>query len=77
MRVSAPAELTLGLAERASALDELPDDILERARQSMLDWFAVTLGGSSEDGPATLLAILARGAGEDPARPPRSATPRD
>jgi 2-methylcitrate dehydratase PrpD len=65
MRVAAPAELTLGLSERASALDELPDDIHERARQSMLDWFAVTLGGSREDGPATLLAILPRGAGED------------
>ncbi len=66
MRVSAPAELTLGLSERAAALDELPDDILERARQSMLDWFAVTLGGCREDAPAALLGILSAGDAADP-----------
>ena len=45
---------------------ELPGDIRERARQSLLDWFAVTLGGCREDAPAALLAILPPG---DPARP--------
>ncbi len=63
MNVSATAELTHGLAQRASALDELPDDIRELARQSLLDWFAVTLGGCREDAPATLLAILPAGGG--------------
>jgi 2-methylcitrate dehydratase PrpD len=52
--------LTLALAERCVALraDELPVDVARIARQALLDWFAVTLGGSSEQGPATLLAAL-------------------
>ncbi len=70
MSVSARAELTLGLAARASSLGELPDDIRERARQSLLDWFAVTLGGCREDAPAALLAILPPG---DPAGPQTAA----
>jgi 2-methylcitrate dehydratase PrpD len=41
---------------------ELPDDIVERAHQSVLDWFAVTLGGSQEQAPMALLALLS-GAG--------------
>ena len=52
------ATLTLGLAERAATLEELPQDIHERARQSLLDWFAVTLGGCREEAPATLVAVL-------------------
>ncbi len=55
---TATAELTLGLARRASSPGELPDDIRERARQSLLDWFAVTLGGCREEGPAALLDVL-------------------
>jgi 2-methylcitrate dehydratase PrpD len=56
--VSATAGLTLGLAQRACSPEQLPDEIRERARQSLLDWFAVTIGGCREDAPAALLAIL-------------------
>jgi 2-methylcitrate dehydratase PrpD len=66
VQVSATAELTLGLSERAATLAELPDEIGERARQSMLDWFAVTLGGCWEEAPAALLAILPRREDADP-----------
>ena len=58
MDVSATTQLTEALAERATALDQLPADIRERARQSLLDWFGVTLGGSREDATAALLAVL-------------------
>jgi 2-methylcitrate dehydratase PrpD len=53
--------LTFALAGRSSALafGELPDDVVEIARHALLDWFGVTLGGSREAGPATLLASLA------------------
>lgn len=56
--------LTLALAERSSALayDALPDDVIEIARQCLLDWFAVTLGGSAQAGPAILLEVLTDGA---------------
>ena len=52
--------LTHALAERSSSLayEEIPDDVIEIARQCLLDWFAVTLGGSSEEGPRMLLAVL-------------------
>src|ERR1051326_6689916 len=54
-RVS-PAEgpgLTLALAARSSSLrfEDLPDDVVELARQCLLDWFAVTLAGSTQEGP--------------------------
>jgi 2-methylcitrate dehydratase PrpD len=60
MSVSTTAGLTLGLAQRAASLDaaEIPDDVVELARQSLLDWFAVTLGGSHEDASRMLLEIL-------------------
>ena len=43
--------LTLALSERSSSLAfaELPDDVIEIARQALLDWFGVTLSGSGED----------------------------
>ena len=49
--------ITVALAERAALLryEDLPRDIVERARQSLLDWFAVTLGGSHEQAPLILL----------------------
>jgi 2-methylcitrate dehydratase PrpD len=42
--------LTGALAERASALtfDGLPSEVVELARQALLDWFGVTLSGSRE-----------------------------
>jgi 2-methylcitrate dehydratase PrpD len=53
--------LTLELARRSCALtyEELPDDVAELARQCLLDWFAVTLGGCREPGPAMLVEVLA------------------
>jgi 2-methylcitrate dehydratase PrpD len=63
MSVVAAAGLTLALAEKSSALSyqELPDDVIEIARQALLDWFGVTLGGSGEDGPMMLLETLPPG----------------
>jgi 2-methylcitrate dehydratase PrpD len=59
------AGLTLALARRSAALadHEIPDDVLELARQCLLDWFAVALAGSSEEAPRVLLQTL-RAAGE-------------
>jgi 2-methylcitrate dehydratase PrpD len=61
------AELTQALAERSSSLafEELPQDVVEIARQALLDWFAVTLGGSAENAPRTLLEVLAAGRPDD------------
>lgn len=52
--------LTAGLAARSSSLgfEELPEDVVELARQALIDWFGVTLGGSREDGPLMLLDTL-------------------
>src|ERR1700736_4644154 len=55
--------LTLALCERSSSLAfaERPDDVLEIARQALLDWFGVTLSGRGEEGSALLLDILPPG----------------
>jgi 2-methylcitrate dehydratase PrpD len=52
--------LTGALAERSSrlTLDQLPADVVEVARQALLDWFGVTLGGSREPAPEILLRSL-------------------
>jgi 2-methylcitrate dehydratase PrpD len=57
--------LTQALAARSSSLsyEDIPDDVVEIARQCLLDWFGVTLGGSSEDAPRMLLEVL-HGGGE-------------
>jgi 2-methylcitrate dehydratase PrpD len=54
------ATFTHALAERSCALryGDVPDDVLEIARQCVLDWFGVTLGGSAEDAPRVLLEVL-------------------
>jgi 2-methylcitrate dehydratase PrpD len=54
-------ELTRALAERAGGLEfeELPDEVVEVARQALLDWFGVTLGGSHEPGPEILVRSAA------------------
>src|SRR5438132_7445326 len=67
MSATGTAALTHALAQRASALahEEIPEDVIEIARQALLDWFAVTLGGSAEDAPRTLLEVLAAGHSDD------------
>jgi 2-methylcitrate dehydratase PrpD len=59
--------LTLALAERSSALayEAVPEDVLEIARQCLLDWLGVTLGGSSQEGPTMLLEMLTAEQGKD------------
>lgn len=67
MNASAPDGLTAELAERAVSIRfaELGEDVVERARQALLDWFAVTLAGSEEDAPRTVCdALSADDAGE-------------
>ncbi len=61
--VLAASGLTRALAEKCAgpAFDELPNDVVELARQALLDWFAVTLAGSREEGPMMLLDILPPG----------------
>lgn len=64
---AARSGLTAKLAERAARLEfsDLPEDVVELARDALLDWFAVTLAGSTE--PAARLvgeAVAGSGAGE-------------
>lgn len=49
--------LTAHLAERSRALtfDDLPSDVLERAKQCLLDWLGVTLAGSGQPLTSILL----------------------
>ena len=63
VNVQVASGLTFALAEKSSSLafEELPDDVIEIARQAMLDWFGVTLSGSGEDGPMMLLETLPPG----------------
>jgi 2-methylcitrate dehydratase PrpD len=62
--------VTAELARRAAAMAwrDLPDDLLERTRQCLLDWFAVTVAGAQEE----LTDILIREAMDDGARGPAS-----
>jgi 2-methylcitrate dehydratase PrpD len=58
--------VTAELARRAAALAwrDLPDDLVERTKQCLLDWFAVTIAGAQEE----LTDILVREAQEDGVR---------
>ena len=55
--------VTAELAKRAAALAwrDFPDDLIERTKQCLLDWFAVTVAGAQEE----LTDILVREAIED------------
>ena len=55
--------LTSELAERSAGLsfDQLPDDVVAMARRCVLDWLGVTVVGSLEPAPLTLLRTLAPG----------------
>jgi 2-methylcitrate dehydratase PrpD len=57
------ASLTLALARRSAGLQasDVPDDVVEIARQCLLDWFGVAAGGSAEDAPRTVLDALHAG----------------
>ena len=58
--------VTAEIARRAAALAwrDLPDDLVERTKQCLLDWFAVTVAGAQEE----LTDILIREALEDGAK---------
>jgi len=60
--------VTAEIARRATALAwrDLPDDLVERTKQCLLDWFAVTVAGAQEE----LTDILVREALEDGAKGP-------
>jgi 2-methylcitrate dehydratase PrpD len=55
--------LTSQLAERSAELsfENLPDDVVAMARLCVLDWLGVTVVGSREPAPLTLLRTLAPG----------------
>src|SRR5438067_5405816 len=60
-----PAELTRGLAARASAMtyDALPDEVRALARQCVLDYYGVALAGADDPLVAILLDELAEAGG--------------
>ena len=60
--------VTAEIAKRAAHLawNDLPDDLVERTKQCLLDWFAVTIAGAQEE----LTDILVAEALEDGARGP-------
>ena len=64
----AAVPVTAEIAQRAAALawQDLPDDLVERTKQCLLDWFAVTMAGAQEE----LTGILVSEALEDGARGP-------
>ena len=66
--MAAVVPVTAEIAKRAAALawQDLPDDLVERTRQCLLDWFAVTIAGAQEE----LTSILIAEALEDGARGP-------
>lgn len=59
----AAVAVTAEIAKRAATLSwpDLPDDLVERTKQCLLDWFAVTIAGSREE----LTDILVREAIDD------------
>jgi 2-methylcitrate dehydratase PrpD len=67
--------VTAEIARRAAVLawSDLPDDLVERTRQCLLDWFAVTVAGAQEE----LTDILVREALEDGATGPASLVGRN
>ena len=69
MSVAAAPGLTRALAQRSSSLrlDELPGDVVEIARQALLDWFGVTLGASREPAALALIETLPAVEPSDPA----------
>jgi 2-methylcitrate dehydratase PrpD len=66
--------VTSEIARRAAVLawNDLPEDLIERTRQCLLDWFAVTVAGAQEE----LTDILVREALEDGARGPATVVGR-
>lgn len=64
----AAVPVTAEIAKRAATLawQDLPDDLVERTKQCLLDWFAVTVAGAQEE----LTDILVAEALEDGARGP-------
>jgi len=62
--------VTAELAKKAAHLawNDLPDDLVERTKQCLLDWFAVTVAGAQDE----LTDILIREAMEDGANGPAS-----
>lgn len=66
----APVPVTAEIARRAIALGwtDLPEDLVERTKQCLIDWFAVTVAGAQEE----LTRILVQEALDDGARGPAS-----
>ena len=56
--MAAVVPVTAEIAKRAAALawQDLPDDLVERTKQCLLDWFAVTVAGAQEELTSILIA---------------------
>jgi 2-methylcitrate dehydratase PrpD len=67
MSTTMAGRLTARLAQRASELRfaDIPQDVAQRARHALLDWFGVALAGSREHATAILLEVLADAPGEN------------
>lgn len=67
--------VTAEIARRAAALAwrDLPDDLVERTKQCLIDWFAVTVAGAQDE----LTDILVREAMEDGAKGPATLVGRN
>src|SRR5688572_28129405 len=54
-RAALPVTRLLAEAGRAVTFDRLPEDVVERAKQCLLDWLGVTLAGA--DQPLTRILL--------------------
>ena len=65
----AAVPVTSEIAQRASILgfNDLPDDLVERTRQCLLDWFAVTLAGAQDELTDILIQETLEDGGHGPA----------
>ena len=61
--------VTAEIAQRAAVLGwrDLPDDLVERTKQCLLDWFAVTLAGAQDELTDILIQEALEDGGQGPA----------
>jgi 2-methylcitrate dehydratase PrpD len=67
--MATPVPVTAEIAQRAAILGwrDLPDDLVERTKQCLLDWFAVTLAGAQDELTDILIQETLEDGGQGPA----------